>query len=468
LRALVALAVAGAPATLVAGDDAGEDDVADKLDLPSLDDEDVPDGTERGQVQGDERDGDRDIRDRLDSLPFDISLKLEARVGSRAYRDVVMDRLTLGEGRLQLHLEKHVSAAELRFVTTTDFLYDTRGDTSGVDLQRGTGLVDLRQAYVGAKPVDAITVKVGRQIATWGTGDLLFINDLFPKDWQAFLLGRQIEYLKAPSDALRVDMSAEEISLSLVFTPQFDPDRFITGERLAYFDGATLQTDGEPLAVSIPDKFLSDVEIAGRARLTVSSFELAAYGYGGFWKSPLGFDVADGRADFPPLAVIGGSVRGPMLGTLASVEGGYYLSIDDTSGTDPFVPNSEIRGLVGAEKSFGPRITIAAQGYFERMQAHAQYLESLPPGLIARDRTRVVLTARTTVDWARERIRVSLFGFYSPTDEDGYLRPALSWELRRFTTLELGANWFLGASETTFFGQHSKNTSVYGALRLSI
>ncbi|MFW6031595.1 MAG: hypothetical protein ACOC9T_03300, partial [Myxococcota bacterium] len=32
-----------------------------------------------------------------------------------------------------------------------------------------------------------------------GTGDLVFLNDLFPKDWRSFLLGRDLDYLKAPS-----------------------------------------------------------------------------------------------------------------------------------------------------------------------------------------------------------------------------------------------------------------------------
>ena len=38
---------------------------------------------------------------------------------------------------------------------------------------------------------------------TWGTGDLLFINDLFPKNWKSLAIGRDDEYLKDPSGAVK-------------------------------------------------------------------------------------------------------------------------------------------------------------------------------------------------------------------------------------------------------------------------
>ncbi len=459
--------------------------------LPSPDEEEVPslDGQAEGPPEADEeaseddQDGEEDangdadedgepettdIRDWLDTLPVDLSLRLEGRVGSRLDKDPAIERLSLAETRLQLHLEKQVSTAELKVVTTTDFLLDSRGDLSGVDLQRGTGLIDLRQAYLGMRPFEAVSLKVGRQIITWGTGDLLFINDLFPKDWRSFLLGRDLEYLKAPSDAARVDLAMGPASLDVVFTPQFDPDRFITGERLVFFDGARLHDDGEPIDIGIPDRVFEDVEVSGRARLAIASFEAALYGYHGFWKSPFGFDPTANQAIFPPLSVFGASLRGPLLGTLLSLEGGYYLSEDDTDGTNPFVPNSEIRALIGLERSFGAAFTASVQGYLESMQAYDEYLMGLPAGFVARDQNRAVVTARGTFDWAREQVRTSAFVFFSPTDNDAYVRYTLHWGIGRFTAIDLGANLFFGQRESTFFGQHQKNSNVYSALRFTL
>ena len=84
-----------------------------------------------------------------------------------------------------------------------DFVYDELADDiEKIDLNTGDGFIDLRELNILFTPIDIMDVKAGRQILTWGTGDLLFINDLFPKDWNSFLLGRDEEYLKAPSDAV--------------------------------------------------------------------------------------------------------------------------------------------------------------------------------------------------------------------------------------------------------------------------
>ncbi|MDZ4261009.1 MAG: hypothetical protein U1B30_01585, partial [Pseudomonadota bacterium] len=52
---------------------------------------------------------------------------------------------------------------------------------------------------------DAIQLRTGRQMITWGTGDMLFINDVFAKDWNAFFGGMPMDFLKRPTDAIKFD-----------------------------------------------------------------------------------------------------------------------------------------------------------------------------------------------------------------------------------------------------------------------
>src|SRR3989304_3305284 len=40
-------------------------------------------------------------------------------------------------------------------------------------------MVDLREAYIKMRLSNWLDMKLGRQVATWGTGDLVFANDLF-------------------------------------------------------------------------------------------------------------------------------------------------------------------------------------------------------------------------------------------------------------------------------------------------
>ena len=59
------------------------------------------------------------------------------------------------------------------------------------------------------------------------------------------------------------------------------------------------------------------------------------------------------------------------------------------------------------------------------------------------------------------------FVFYSPSDDDGYVRPIATFAVDDHWTLEGGANWFFGDEDHTFFGQFEDNTNVYAAIRYS-
>jgi len=59
----------------------------------------------------------------------------------------------------------------------------------------------------------------------------------------------------------------------------------------------------------------------------------------------------------------------------------------------------------------------------------------------------------------------SLFSFYSPSDDDGYLRAKLKYKYDDNLSLELGGNLFWGDYEHTFLGQFQNNDNVYTAVR---
>jgi len=313
-------------------------------------------------------------------------------------------------------------------------------------------------------------VKVGRQVLTWGTGDLLFINDLFPKDWRAFFIGRDVEYLKAPSDALKVSLFTKPANLDVVFTPRFDADRFIRGERLSYWNGMLSRQAGRDAIVRTdqPNECLRDHEWAARLSRNVAGYELAAYGYWGYWKSPGGLDPVSGRATFPRLSVYGASARGQLGRGIANIEAGYYDSRQDRRGDDPFVNNGQLRLLCGYEQDL-PQIakdlTLGVQYYVEWMMDHDDYVAALPPPMRRADEDRHVLTFRLTKLMMSQNLKLSLFAYYSPTDSDAYLRPNVSYKIDDHWTVEVGGNVFFGQRDHTFFGQFEKNTNVYAAAR---
>lgn len=385
---------------------------------------------------------------------------LDLRGGIRTENAPQQRDTSLLESRLQLSLEHFGDQATIQL--RGDLLYDNVADEHSPDLETGEGFFDLREANI-ALPVGELTdLKLGRQILTWGTGDLLFINDLFPKDWQSFFIGRDEEYLKAPSDALLVSMFPELVNIDLVYTPRFDSDRHLTGERLSFYgySGTTLATDK-------PDDWFEDYELHLRLSRNLGGYEVAAYGYRGYWKSPAGFDPVTQRALFPRLNVYGASLRGDLRGGIFNLEAGYYDSRKDSGGNDPLVPNSELRLLAGYERELVRELTGSMQFYLEQLQDYSSYQQALPAGQPVRDEYRQVWTLRLTKLLLNQTLTLGLFSYWSPSDEDYYLRPQIRYKATDAWLLTCGANLFGGDQPHTFFAQLEDNSNIYVGARYS-
>ena len=392
---------------------------------------------------------------------------VDLRGGVRTQTDRHERDASLGEARTQIDLEKPWQ--KITFKLVTDFVFDAVLDHHTLDLEQGQGWLDLRQANMLFSPAPFMDVKIGRQILTWGTGDLLFINDLFPKDWESFLIGRDDEYLKAPSDAVKLSFFTDAVNVDVAYTPRFRSDNYVDGERLSYWSDALGRRAGQDFVVrdDEPSRWFRDDELALRLYKNVGGYEVAFYGYHGFWRTPGGMNPLNGKATFPRLAVCGASVRGPVGKGIGNVEVGCYHSLDDRGGADPLIRNSEFRFLVGYEQEVGRNFTAGVQYYVECLMDYDAYRRTLPPGIRARDQVRHLVTLRLTKLLMNQNLRLSLFVFCSPSDADAYVRPKVHYKVDDHWSVEAGANLFRGARDHTFFGQFEENSNIYGGVRYS-
>ncbi|HQP10809.1 MAG TPA: hypothetical protein PKV41_05440, partial [Candidatus Omnitrophota bacterium] len=97
-----------------------------------------------------------------------------------------------------------------------------KGDFTVDEYYNGKTGFDLREANLSLTPFRFMDLKAGRQILTWGTGDYLFINDMFPKDYVSFFIGRDDEYLKKPSDALKMSFYPSVGNIDMIVSA-FEP-----------------------------------------------------------------------------------------------------------------------------------------------------------------------------------------------------------------------------------------------------
>ncbi len=399
------------------------------------------------------------IKDFLyDEYEIDYYGFLEMRGGLRLQEDPYEKDATIAEVRLQTDLARDFEWLELKL--KIDILGDMVFEEADVD---------LRELHMSFSPFDIMDVKLGRQVLTWGTGDLLFVNDLFPKDWISFFTGRDTEYLKSPSDAVRISVFFEFINVDLVYVPEFCGSEFIDGSRLSYWNPLLGRIAGRDFVFDdqYPNDFGTDDEFSLRFSKNLQGIEVALYGYHGFWKTPEGVDPVVTKLLYPELSVLGGSVRGALLGGISSTEVGYYYTRDDGSGKNPMIRNSEIRFLTGFEKELARDFTGTFQYYLEYMQNYDEYEKYHPLGMMKKDKYRHVLTLRLTKMLMNQNLKLSLFTYYSPSDADCYLRPNIHYKIDDHWSAELGGNIFFGNNDHTFFAQFKENTNAYAGLRMS-
>jgi hypothetical protein len=360
----------------------------------------------------------------------------------------------LGEERFQLKLA--ASSQGAGFFLKTDLFHDAVA---------GTADIDVREAYLdyGAGPLEA---RLGRQIITWGVGDLLFINDIFPKDYAAFFSGRPLEYLKIGSDAVKVNLFADFISAELVVIPFFEPDNLPTSQRFFVFD----PFPGVPRTTEEPRAEFENTELALRLYRNLWGFDTAVCAYKGFFETPAmqpnnPVSPTQVMLFYPRLAVYGASAQGNALGGVVSLEAGYDDSLDDRSGRNPAIPNSMAKYLAGYQRQLWSEFTVGLQYYGEYFFDYGPYRDTLPAGFPAQRRLEQLLTLRLTQLLRYQTLRLSFFVFYSPSDADYYLIPEIRYSFTDALWGAVGANIFGGKEKTTSFGQMDKNDNVYMTAR---
>lgn len=358
------------------------------------------------------------------------------------------------EERLELRLD--AAREPLRLFLKGDASYDHIDAKAKVELREG--YVD----YVATK----WDLRLGRQIVTWGIGDLAFVNDVFPKDYEAFFSGRPVEYMKKGVDGAKFSAYPDLASFELVVIPFFEPDTFPRDARFWIFDpmpGVKNRETKEPPAT------LKNTEEALRIYRELRGFEAAVYLYRGFFRSPsMAPDnpSAPSRLSlfYPGLNVYGASLQGRALDGVLSLEAGYYDSRQDRTGTDPYIPNSSTRLLAGFQRQAWEDFTIGLQYYYERMSDYSGYLRNSPQGLPKARENRDLASIRLTQLLKHQTLKLSAYGAYGPADKDYLVMPEINYKFSDNVWASLGANVF-GGKHGTQFGSLDRDDNIYIQIR---
>ncbi len=354
------------------------------------------------------------------------------------------------EERARLRLD--ASGGAWRLLAKGDLAYDHLGRQDQSELREGyvdytAGNWDLR---------------AGRQVITWGLGDLVFVNDVFPKDHAALFSGRPLEYLKRGVDAVKLGAYPEFANFELVLSPGFRASRIPDARRFHLYDPMPAVTNRETIKPGQGDAGL-------RIYRDVAGYDAALYLYRGFQRTPsMRPDSMTAPTKisyfYPQLSVYGASVSGRAGAGVLSLEAAYYDSRQDRSGNDFAVPNSQTRLLAGYQMQPAEDLTLSLQYYAEAMSDYGAYLAALPAGFPVEKRWSHTVTARLTQFFRHQTLRLSAYASYNASNGDHFVNPELRYSFTDKVWGAVGANVF-GGKPWGQFGQLARDDNVYLQVR---
>jgi hypothetical protein len=354
------------------------------------------------------------------------------------------------EERAQIRLD--ATGGAWRLLAKGDFAYDHLGrrDQS-----------ELREGYVDYT-ADSWDMRIGRQVITWGLGDLVFVNDVFPKDHEALFAGRPLEYLKRGVDAVKLGAYPEFASFELVLAPNFRESRIPDARRFWLYDPMPAVTNRDTVKPGQGDAGL-------RMYRDIAGYDAALYLYRGFQRTPSmrpDSMTAPTRITFfyPRLSVYGASLSGRAGKGVISLEAAYYDSRQDGSGRDFTVPNSQARLLVGYQIQPVEDLSLGVQYYAELMHDYAAYLAAQPAGFPVERQWNHTLTLRATRMLMHQTLRLSLYASYNASNRDYFINPELRYSFTDRIWGAVGANVF-GGKPWGQFGQLSRDDNMYLQVR---
>jgi hypothetical protein len=217
---------------------------------------------------------------------------------------------------------------------------------------------------------------------------------------------------------------------------------------------------------TLPEKDMSNSEISLKLSGYKFDTDISLYAHKTYQRSPhMRFFGTTAEIYYPELAVYGASLQRSLFGGIAKLEGGYYHSLDDETGTDPLVKNSEQRYLAGFEKELFSDFNLGLQYYTEIMSDYDEYTLNLAFGEPKRDDKRQIVSVRITQFMLYQTLKLSLYSQYSPSDEDYYVNLEVKYNITDNLYAAFGANIFGGTDDHTMYGQFDKNDNLYTQLR---
>jgi len=398
--------------------------------------------------------GDLDIPEPSNTDEYSLRGFIDTRWGTRyRHTEFFSEQNTLSEIRVQ---------GQLKF-NWNSFKFNIKGDLINDQVINETEM-DWREIYIDVPENEYFSLRVGRQNITWGFGDLLVVNDLFPKDFQSLYISRdpEAEYMVKSSDGIRSSFFINKSSVDVIVV-KHEPNTIPTGKRNSFYNPFLGEITGEEGALNIQES--EDWVLMTRFNTKIWGNEFALFYADTRSNLPEGFDTISGTNFYPEFKTYGLNMRGEVGSGILAYDGAYFESSEDREGTNPLIPNSSYRHILAYDIELAPELNMGLQWYYENRKDQSAYEASFL-GPEAEPEAYNLLTLRLNQMLLSQKMTLSFFVFHSPTDDDTYYRFNIFHKFDDQWMINIGSNYFTGKNSGRF-GQLQHNSNYFAALRWS-
>ena len=329
---------------------------------------------------------------------------------------------------------------------------------------------DFRETYLDVSLGD-FDIRAGRQHIVWGEVVGLFFADVVSARELHEFLARDLEFIRIPQWALRVEWTKGNFHAELIGIPVMTYDRIgVPGGDFYPLPpppplGSNLGIQNERR----PPRTLANGAYGARASFSAGGFDTALFYYNSMDVSP-----AFSRAIVPGLVPTfvytpiherirqGGLTVAKDLGpivvkTEAIYTSGRRLPVTRLSDADGLVAQNTLDAVVAVEYPF-------AEGARASVQLFTRGIFHRDPDLFAAPGFDPGGSVDVSAKAFDDRLEAEILGVTSFKDQGWMTRFHVMWNFRKNLRLGIGADAF-GGSQTGFFGRYKQSKRYIGELR---
>ncbi len=380
---------------------------------------------------------------------------------------------------------------ESRFTLLTRLRYDTENRLSRQDLDddnysgingpfihHSHGDISIRELYLDTE-TDGVIWRLGKQQVVWGESDgLKVLDQVNPQSFREFILD-EFDDSRIPLWMVNAEIDVgEEGQLQLLWIPD------TTYHQMPQIDSAYAFSQpsrvpsvpaGIPVTVPVtiaqadsPNHGLKDSELGLKYTAFIDGWDLSLnylYHYNDFavlyQDQDKGQDVASNGVTITPeyqrSHLVGGSLSNAFGDMTLRAELGlnsdsYFISRDLSAESRGIANSAELSSVIGLDYQGLSDIMLSIQWFQSSLLDYQS--------AIIRDRTEHTLSFLYEQNFANETWKFKTLLLHSLNDEDGLLRPKLSWNVESELDVWLGADVIYG-SQNGLYGQFSEQDRLH-------